>query len=255
MPVRARRRAFTLMELLVVIGIISLLVSLLAGHLGRVHRQARTVVGQSNLRQIGQAVAAYAKNHSGMFPVGYVRKVHDGRWREGDTDWTSLLTGYITTTTTTYIDRGGIKVPAIFQDPNASLADGQVHFTAHPVLIPDLSPESPMKRTYQSARLTDPAGKLMIFDGAQDPSHDNNSHATAVRLDLGRALRKPYYNLRDTDNLELIDPGLNEDSEEGAGNIRWRQGNDESANILYADYHIAETRPSEVRRHNIRPDK
>ena len=63
-----RRHGFTLVELLVVIGIIAVLVSILLPALNRARAQARTVQCLSNLKQIGLAFANYVNENKGWFP-------------------------------------------------------------------------------------------------------------------------------------------------------------------------------------------
>ena len=65
---RRRRAAFTLVELLVVIGIIALLISILLPVLGRARQSAESVACMSNLRQIGQAAFMYAQFNKNWFP-------------------------------------------------------------------------------------------------------------------------------------------------------------------------------------------
>jgi prepilin-type processing-associated H-X9-DG protein len=62
--------AFTLVELLVVIGIIAVLIAVLLPALARAKRAANTVACASNLRTILQGMQIYASQNNGYFPGG-----------------------------------------------------------------------------------------------------------------------------------------------------------------------------------------
>jgi prepilin-type N-terminal cleavage/methylation domain-containing protein len=66
-----KHSAFTLVELLVVIGIISVLVALLLPALTQARRQAKLVACASNLRQLGIVLTDYASSNRGFTPCCY----------------------------------------------------------------------------------------------------------------------------------------------------------------------------------------
>ncbi|MGA2501501.1 MAG: prepilin-type N-terminal cleavage/methylation domain-containing protein [Tepidisphaeraceae bacterium] len=66
---RSRRPGFTLVELLVVIGIIALLISILLPALSRAQEQARSVQCLSTCRMMAQAAVIHANDHLGYFPI------------------------------------------------------------------------------------------------------------------------------------------------------------------------------------------
>jgi prepilin-type processing-associated H-X9-DG protein/prepilin-type N-terminal cleavage/methylation domain-containing protein len=65
---RVKRAAFTLVELLVVIGIIALLVGILLPTLSQAQRAGKDVKCQSNIRQLCASLLNYAAENKGKFP-------------------------------------------------------------------------------------------------------------------------------------------------------------------------------------------
>ena|SRR5579863_6779110 len=75
------RRAFTIVELLVVIGIIVLLIAILLPTLSRAREQANQTKCMSNMRQLGLGFIAYAGRHQ---QGGFICFV------DGHVEWFSL---------------------------------------------------------------------------------------------------------------------------------------------------------------------
>ncbi len=68
-------KAFTLLELLVVIGILGLLAALILGSVSGAKARAHTVACQNNLKQLAVAVHLYGEDGEGAFPLAIWRPV------------------------------------------------------------------------------------------------------------------------------------------------------------------------------------
>jgi prepilin-type N-terminal cleavage/methylation domain-containing protein/prepilin-type processing-associated H-X9-DG protein len=158
--VRAHK-AFTLVELLVVIGIIAVLISVLLPALSKARSRAQTVACLSNLRQIVQACVNYTVEYKGSYPFGFTfNKTHPatGRPTNNDTSyitWFSSCDKYMRpkeTEIVPYDANSGFfdgatrrvfspafKCPAV----DAGTFKQQVHYYNHGVVMPHMTLELP----------------------------------------------------------------------------------------------------------------
>jgi prepilin-type processing-associated H-X9-DG protein len=123
--------AFTLVELLVVIGIIALLISILLPALNRARENAKQVKCESNLRQIGLAMQLYANDNQDWFPFSASRGAgHHAEdwiwWQSGEDLNQSAIARFIGA------QKGG-SLEAVLRCPSDELALHQ-HGTSDPYL-------------------------------------------------------------------------------------------------------------------------
>jgi type II secretory pathway pseudopilin PulG len=108
---KSKRRAFTLIELIVVVAIIMLLVTILAVSLRTPKGQANNVVCLNNLRDIGTAALAYANQHN-SYPAG---------WVDANTRWMDLIEDHIEKESNVYRCPTDLQQLAVTGDPDGMI--------------------------------------------------------------------------------------------------------------------------------------
>jgi prepilin-type N-terminal cleavage/methylation domain-containing protein len=210
--------AFTLVELLVVIGIIAVLISILLPALGKARQQAQLVACMSNERQIGMAIFNYAVDYGGSLPCGFydgelnypsqaawpvpAANVPSDGYANHETTWTILVQNYMSKAETTFTDQatsGGAlsAVRQVFICPSAPIETGTnvasfttvCDYVSHPKLIPWMAGWTTDNATgntqafvpYKLAHIKRSADICMIFDGSLIlNSSDANGNPTPV---------------------------------------------------------------------------
>lgn len=270
-PVDASRRsssrfaAFTLVELLVVIGIIALLISILLPSLNSARQAANKVKCLANLRSIGQGVSLYVNTSKGILPFGYWSGTADptraATPAESDraTDWAVLITAALGRGGDTYNAQNGSdksKIQGMFTCPTAKLDTGAtydrtLHYTSHPRLMPDISTNNDglngfnkVLKPYKMTSIKRAAEIVLIFDGTQsfDATHKGNCNAFATNLDESGLYRPDFQNGRQwnyfvTKPGQDLNPAIYVPKDDTNFDIRFRHNRNDTANCLFVDGH------------------
>src|SRR3954468_18874878 len=123
---KARKKAFTLVELLVVIGIIAVLVGILLPALNKARRSAATIKCASNMRQIGQAVLQYTTANKGvLMPAWVLKSSSRSIWPDGFGFANELVHQKYIAAPNGYRDDGKIQFTSesVFRCPEGVLPD------------------------------------------------------------------------------------------------------------------------------------
>ncbi|HEX3356467.1 MAG TPA: type II secretion system protein [Tepidisphaeraceae bacterium] len=283
------RGGFTLVELLVVVGIIAVLISVLLPAINK-SRQASVTLGcQAQLRQMYHGLAMYALDNKGRLPWGQYKISDDGgaNW----ITWETVIYHY-------FNSRGAITVKLPPGSNETVLGDSS---TANLFLCPGTSADGTSRSSYACNMVampdrdlellyTDPTKQqllqpayftklyqhnVLLFDTAAILNSklmyavgydaDNQYFADPTDTDA-RFFRgdDPYQANRfrgsalpiitnPSQNHDIFDSGNPQQpyqADDGThGNIRYRHNGDQTANFVFADGHIESLRPDQVIRY------
>ena len=245
-----RRHAFTLVELLVVIGIIAVLIAVLMPALNKARMSANLVKCQSNLRQIYSAVTIYVNENKGVLP------------RSSDLD--PGLSGTFAKTFIQLSELLGTKVSDETRDPLAAVftcveanSDGTLVWAPnmlrtvqfHPRGFPGYDQLRQLPDEYPQRKLStirNSAEKIAFYEGAQIPVWNMCPEPESIFLDgwrwnWGHMYADPPADGNMTRWDQLIETGLNKDDGWWVCSMRFRHNKNTAAPIAFFDGHV-ETR-------------
>jgi len=257
---RTRRpTGFTLVELLVVIGIIALLVAMLLPALNKARRASQTVACLSNLRQIGLGIIMYASEQHGQLPAGQWEN-----WTPGDdARWYTLINPYMggegNTVQTARLDHDDRTLTRALICPGAAVQAGYNHYSSNPVAMGRKQEfnEKPGMPHLKLSQLRPSSRIILVWDGNQ---HVTNGNAQTVGFMADHGI--PFWGrfgltgIKESDRHREL--SLHENADGTAtpprGRIRWRHGNNNAVNVVFADGHAATHQHGTLTNNNTFPD-
>lgn len=207
-----RRAGFTLVELLVVIGVIVILMTISVPMIGKGLGNANRTRCATNLQQLSQAVSLYAQ-HNQRNMRGYYPPI------PADVNWFIAVTNYTK-------DTGILE---LFVCPSRANARKSINYAGHPLLLANTATR------YKPSDVKRPSGVLLIGDRPQRGTiAEDASNAELIFL-------APFVtaaNSTTPSEADTVLPVTGADGRGGAVAFRHRLEGDPAANFAFADGHV-----------------
>lgn len=240
MHISSARRAFTLVELLVVIGIIALLISILLPSLSRAREAAKGVMCLSQLRQIGIASATYTNEYNGYLFPSWMDPNGNGINGKPVASLTDMLARYLPTT----LGQTVWVCPNAYTDstnqyPLAYGANANIHI--YYCWDGGLGAFRQMKKATQVRRPSDVVSVM-------DTSQSSGAWTSAGWITYSDA---PWINNDwEADQYFDIITGYDNTDKPGAYHPRYRHNGNQTAGVLYVDGHAEMVHVKDLRYKN-----
>ena len=146
------KRAFTLVEVLIVLFVIGVLAALLFPVFSRARENARRASCLGNIKQIGLGIMQYVRDYDEKYPLAYADSDGSGSYNAAfDVGWMQVLQPYV-------------KSTQIFQCPSEPLP------YAPPQRATDYWYSAPVAQTERMTDVDQPAQTVMCGDGVAMPA-------------------------------------------------------------------------------------
>lgn len=234
-----KKPAFTLLELLVVISIISVLAALMTPAISMAKQKASATQCMNNLKQIGLAVMMYGDDYK-VYPMGAdgINMVH----------WNYSISANLSKLKLTTWDFPNLRSPALYCPSSSIKASGTNVFctySVHERIFGNTwgAAWSGFPRVYPFDERTSQV--IMGGDSAQNPASGGEARETFT---WWGGLNTTDYNPA-TANDPVVDYGDNTDTDPNLSKPRFRHSG--RANFLFMDGHVQSMGPSDLRLGNM----